>query len=271
MDLSMFATELQKAGLDTPSEKTNRFADVSEFVLPYVGEHSTFYDINQKLLKDANYIDSTKRPLTKDEFVKKVKIINDPIGKIIYKWVLEHLDHIFVVNKGNIRKKACSFAETKDFDEKYEKDTEYGFVCLGFLIDYSKQHMTLYIDNVHNERTIDSVLNNPNVSIYDYDDIKKVELLLNTLLEKSEYIPICLNEDASGVRMNFSSDHKDSRISSYGENILKDKDVMNRLKEDGFFDNGTKINPNAWYFYMCNMSCTYLKRDLTKSPRKPTT
>lgn len=267
MDLSKFSAELQKAGLTVTEEAFSRFNNPEDFVLPYIADHKMFYEINMRLVKDANYIERTKRPVTEGE-IKKCKIIQDvEMSNAIVNWMLKNMDKLQAVNKGSIRKKEDRFAATKDFEEKYEKDTEYGLSVLGCIIKYSKYDMSFHVEVPYHD-DVEAELAKYKIGVWDFHRADKVASALDAFAKISEYIPVFFDPE-NGVTWNYTTDYRASWRSSYGENILNSKFCMDRLKNDGFFKNGARINSNAWYFFVCgNDGNCYLKRDTKLSPKK---
>lgn len=268
MDLSKFSAELEKVGLVAKNDESNHFKDINSVTLPFYMDTSLIsYEINRDLIKDVNFIYNSKRPLTVDEFeAYKDKIFNDD-GKKIYNWVLQHMHSVQVVTKGNIRKKDDKFSAAKDFEDRLEYDTRYGLYSLCLYIKYDKQSMTLKLE-INNARRLENAAAFNGYHIQDIYDKSKTCELLNLFSEVSEFVPIYLDEESTGVHFNFSYDKKDRWVSSYGENILHSKYALDRLRNDEFFTDELCINPRAWYFFVSGRDgkC-YLKRDQDKSPK----
>lgn len=268
MDLTKFSKELEKAGLHAKPDKPNRFSDTNSLTLPYMAENEQFYKTNQSLIKDANYIDRTKKPTTAEELISCCEIItNKELSHKILEWMLSHIDRLQIVNKGTIRKNNHPFAKTKDFDEQWEKDTEYGLCALGFYIQYDKNNLCLSL-SVDKHTKLDSKIGNPEISTWDANKPDKIIMILDALSSISEFIPVFLDSDSTGIIWNYPDRGRSNWRSSYGKNIQNSKSCMKRLEENGFFENGARINPNVWYFFVCGKygKC-YLKRDMERSPK----
>lgn len=269
MDMSVFSQQLEDAGFTIPDDRVDRFSTSDEFVLPYVQSCANIYEMEQKIINDANYIDRSKKPLEEKEFVDYVKILSyDDVSQKIYDWVLDHIEQVRVVDRGGMHKKPGSFNNAKDFSDRYDRDTEYGLVALGYYIKYDKVGMTLKLD-IHEGYKINSMLGN-RVDVWDYHKSDSIIGILDELYKVSEFIPIDLRYGESNVYTNFSGLSKPKLqecVSSYGNNIINDEAVMEGLVKSGWMQYNTKINPRVWYFVIMGNFGLYLKRDLTKSPR----
>lgn len=268
MDLSRFSKEFEKAGLSATKEYTERFTSPESLTLPFMVDNYNFYKINLSYVKDANYIDKTKRVTSANEIKEKCKCVhnslnpNEDVSEEILGWMLGHVNRLRIVNRGGYKRKENKFGVNieSDFSERYEKDTEYGLCVLGFHIEYSRQRMGLRLDVNHS--------NIKGVSTESWYKPGRVSRILDELNEISEFIPVDLHEEETGVCWNFLPNHYDM-VSSYGENILSSENDIKRLKIDGFFKDEVKINPKAWYYFICGKDgrC-YLKRDFERSPRR---
>lgn len=61
MDMSVFSKELESAGFSTPEIKGNRFNKKEDLVLPFIASSPELYQIDRKIINDANYIYSAKK------------------------------------------------------------------------------------------------------------------------------------------------------------------------------------------------------------------
>lgn len=268
MDMSVFSKELESAGFSTPEIKGNRFNKKDDLVLPFIASSPELYQIDRKIINDANYIYSTKRPLTEEEFVDCVKILpqHDVVSQKIYKWVLNHMNSIQVVNRGGMHKKAGSFNAAKDFSDRYDADTEYGLVALGFYIEYDPVGMVLKLA-LHTGYKINRMLGDK-VDVWDWHKPDCTVEILDTLLGASEFMPVDLAKDELKVYINyFRTNDLEECVSSYGANILDDKCIMEGLVKSGWLKHNTVINPNVWYFVLNGKFGLFLRRDLSKSPK----
>ena len=272
MDLTKFASELEKIGLTATEEQNEHFKDIKSLTLPFKIASIDYHGIiANRLLQDANYIYKSKRSITEDELRKTCKIVpNNGLekrSKIILEWMISNIDKLQVVNKGSAELINNRFSQTKDLEDRYEVDTKYGLCVLAYYIEYSRLTLNLSLDF----REYSILQEYKGAGFYDFLEAEKTEegliSILDRLSEVSEFIPIYMG-NTTGCQFNDFYDRKDDYVSSYGENILNSKFYMERLTKDGFFENGGKINPKVWYYIIIgkNGNC-YLKRDLQKSPR----
>ena len=271
MDLTKFASELEKIGLTATEEQNEHFEDIASLTLPFKISSSDHLMIARRSLQDANYIYKSKRSITEKELKEICKIVpNNGLekrSKTILNWMISNIDKLRVVDIGSITSVDDRFSQTKDFDDRYKKDTEYGLCALAFYIEYSKLTLNLSLE-FHD---YDIIPEYKGTGFYDFLEAEKTEegltYILDRLSELSEFVPIYMSNMDCGCRFNDFYDRRDNYVSSYGENILNSKFYMERLTKDGFFENGAKINPKVWYYITIGKygNC-YLKRDLQKSP-----
>lgn len=252
MDLTKFASELEKVGLVETEEQNEHFEDIESLTLPFKISSSEHSMIATRLLQDANYIYKSKRSITEKELREICKIVpNNGLekrSKTILNWMISNIDKLQVVDTGSITSVDNRFSQTKDLDDRYKKDTEYGLCALAFYIKYSKLTLNLSLE-FHNYGIIPEY---KGTRFYDLLEAEKTEewliYILDRLAEVSEFVPIYMSDMNNGCRFNDSFDRRNNYVSSYGENILNSKFYMGRLTKDGFFENGGKINPKVWYY-----------------------
>ena len=79
MDLSAFTEELNKAGLQVSEEKQDRFIRPKDLIYPFsTMTDGVVYSVEMREVKDANFIDKTKQPISKEELELRCKIANGP-------------------------------------------------------------------------------------------------------------------------------------------------------------------------------------------------
>lgn len=269
--MNSFADALKRANIEVQEPEFEPYETIEGVKLPVFLDKFFAPEVSLQELSDANYIRRTAKSMEPMDFSKRVALFenNHPVKK----WVLKHIDKCREINKGTYHKDESSFSNSKDFDEKYKKDTNYGLCCLGFYIKYSKAHRKLYIET---NSLWDSVLKTCGYTLQGItgkswaselsseDEVK----ILDILVEISEFIPVEIEDIASPYWNDHSSKHffKEPDIHTLGINILESKAAMDALED--WVCAGGKINPRVWYFLKESADGSwYLKRDLESSPR----
>lgn len=269
--MNSFADALKRANIEVQEPEFKPYEAIKDTKLPVFLDSCFAYEVSLRELNDANYIRRTAKLIDARDFSKRVVLFenNHPVKK----WVLKHLDKCREINRGTYHKGESSFSEFKDFDEKYRKDTNYGFCCLGFYIKYSKVRRKLYIET---STLWDSILKTCGHTLQEItgkswdselsseDEVK----ILDVLVKNSEFIPVEI-EDVAYPCWNHNQSmcfFKEEDRPTLGINILENEKAVDALED--WMCAGGKINPRVWYFLKESIDGTwYLKRDLKNSPR----
>ena len=273
MDLSAFTEELNKAGLQASEEKQDRFIRPKDLIYPFsTMTDGVVYSVEMREVKDANFIDKTKQPISKEELELRCKIANGPYSYDheeikIKEFLLDHIDKARVITKGECKIKDSYKrfgVSTGDFySETHEPDTEYGFCCLAWYIYYSKAEMRFkLIMNGSYSKTEKLIYQKLHKHVNLFSSINNQMELIGYLTEISEFIPLYIPDEKiyMGFMLNQVSEKKKGGElhPSYGENILACEELMNKLMENPMYDGKVIIKPDRLYYVMYNKNAQYV-------------
>ena len=223
--MNAFADALKGAGFNVEN-KGMQLDDLEDLKLPYMHDvlnNACVTVVNYHLLDDCRVMEKNRKPLDLELIKKKRKPVRDEDMEL-YNWIVEHADK-------------CSAIEYDHYCGLGEDTLHYGMCCFVFYLEWNYLHRCWQLSH-GTENTRDSI----------FHPLWKMPVeYLNSMLERSEYIPVLMEKRYDDLNWTTISDWN-SHDWVVGQNIIESKnpDVMReyaRLKEAGF-----GVNPKGKYF-----------------------
>lgn len=264
---NVFADALLKAGVQTEGNSFVEWVSREDIRFPFaVATNFNSFAFVQGALSLFNYMRRNTESIAK-EWLKEADAVNTDM--VLHTWIKGNTGMLRLVTEDMLHK-----FRIKANNERWSKEAESFSVLpttinrnFSVFIDYEvmEGRFKLYVERrrVPNElKEIRSMQNDIDVLNY-----------ISEHRDLVEFIPIFVNEGYYVSHKEYRDKGvliKEVRVSYFGDRIMKNTEVMSRLKE--WFDEGNTINPKSKYFILANKQDKhkfYLRRDTEYVEPKP--